>query len=325
MTENYKPTASVSLDLDNLWSYMKTHGDPGWESFPSYLDILIPKVLNTLDKLKLKISFFIVGQDAALEKNRDILRALTCWGHEVCNHSFHHEPWLHLYEKDQIEREIALSEEHISRATGQRPVGFRGPGFSWNADLLEVLAERGYTFDASTLPTYLGPLARAYYFRKADLSDEDKKKRGELFGSFSDGLRPIKPYRWLLPSGATMLEIPVTTMPIFKVPFHLSYLIYLSRFSMMLMSIYLKMALSMCRLTGTNPSFLLHPLDMIGGDDVKKLAFFPGMDISGNRKTVIFEKVLGELSKHYALVNMSSHASSVLGEGSSSLQNRMAN
>jgi hypothetical protein len=31
MVTNGKPLASLSLDLDNLWSYMKTHGDPGWE------------------------------------------------------------------------------------------------------------------------------------------------------------------------------------------------------------------------------------------------------------------------------------------------------
>lgn len=32
--------ASISLDLDNLWSYLKIHGDDGWRSFPSYLDRL---------------------------------------------------------------------------------------------------------------------------------------------------------------------------------------------------------------------------------------------------------------------------------------------
>ncbi len=26
--------SSISLDLDNKWSYMKTHGDPGWEYVP---------------------------------------------------------------------------------------------------------------------------------------------------------------------------------------------------------------------------------------------------------------------------------------------------
>ena len=29
-----KPIASLSLDLDNKWSYLKTHGDAGWDSFP---------------------------------------------------------------------------------------------------------------------------------------------------------------------------------------------------------------------------------------------------------------------------------------------------
>ena len=66
-----KPIASLSLDLDNKWSYMKTHGDAGWESFPSYLDLLVPRVLAFLKERNLKITFFIVGQDAALEKNRD--------------------------------------------------------------------------------------------------------------------------------------------------------------------------------------------------------------------------------------------------------------
>ena len=36
--------ASLSLDLDNKWSYLKTHGDPGWDSFPSYLDVVVPRL-----------------------------------------------------------------------------------------------------------------------------------------------------------------------------------------------------------------------------------------------------------------------------------------
>ena len=34
-----KPLASLSLDLDNQWSYMKTHGDAGWEALPTYLPL----------------------------------------------------------------------------------------------------------------------------------------------------------------------------------------------------------------------------------------------------------------------------------------------
>lgn len=303
-----KPPASISLDVDNLWSYMKIHGDARWRERPSYLDTFVPYILNVLDRLNLKITFFVVGVDAADAKNGRALRSLIEAGHEVGNHSFEHEPWLHLYSREQLESEIRKTDEAIEAACGSKPVGFRGPGFSWCPELLSVLEERGHGFDASTLPTYLGPLARAYYFWTAKLTPEEREKRKELFGKFSDGLRPVKPYYWDLPNGRQLLEIPVTTTPLFKTPFHFSYLVYLAKFSEPLMAAYLRFAVTACRLTGTQPSFLLHPLDVIGGDQVPELKFFPGMDVPSARKTALLEKVLKVLSRHFELVPMSVHA-----------------
>ena len=113
-----------------------------------------------------------------------------------------------------------------------------------------------------TLPTYLGPVARAYYFWTAHLTPAQRAERKQLFGSFRDGLRPVKPYRWSLSGGRTLLEIPVTTMPVLKAPFHLSYLLYMARVSERLMMSYLRTALAVCRASGVEPSFLLHPLDL---------------------------------------------------------------
>jgi peptidoglycan/xylan/chitin deacetylase (PgdA/CDA1 family) len=305
--------ASVSLDLDNLWSYLKTHGDPAWQARPSYLPAFVPLALDALAELELAITFFIVGLDADAPGDRAALGSITAAGHEVGNHSYEHEPWLHLYPRERIVGEIARAEAAIERATGQRPIGFRGPGYSWSPDLLEVLAERGYLYDASTLPTYLGPLARAYYFRTARLTPEERETRRALFGTLRDGLRPVKPYTWRLDSGRSLLELPVTTMPGIKAPFHLSYLLYLARFSEGLMRAYLRTALAACRLTGTEPSFLLHPLDLIGGDAAPALRFFPGMDLPTARKRAHFVSVLRELGRHWRLVPMSVHARSVLG------------
>ena len=119
-----KPTASLSLDLDNLWSYMKTHGDPGWEHLPSYLDLVVPRILEFLRPRNLTITFFVVGQDAALVKNQPALSLLASAGHEVGNHSFHHEPWLHLYSEQQLEEEVTEAEQAICTATQRRPIGF---------------------------------------------------------------------------------------------------------------------------------------------------------------------------------------------------------
>ena len=94
--------SSVSLDLDNKWSYMKTHGDAGWETFPSYLPQVVPTILDVLKSLDMKITFFIVGQDAVLPINHEPLSAIAAAGHEIANHSFHHEPWLHEYSREQL-------------------------------------------------------------------------------------------------------------------------------------------------------------------------------------------------------------------------------
>jgi len=58
---NDKPLASLSLDLDDKWSYMKTHGNPEWVDFPSYLDVVIPRFLALLAERSFHITVFIVG------------------------------------------------------------------------------------------------------------------------------------------------------------------------------------------------------------------------------------------------------------------------
>lgn len=300
-----KILASVSLDLDDQWSYMKVHGDDGWETFPSYLDVVVPIFLDVFDRLDIKITFFVVGQDAAIERNHKILRSIIERGHEIGNHSFHHESWLKTYSKEKIEAEIKTAEEAIYNATGVTTNMFRGPGFSWSNDLLEVLQKRNYLFDASILPTYISPLMRKYYFAKSKLTKEQKESRKELFGSYKEGFYPLKPYKWKLKSGNRLLEIPVTTMPFFKLPFHQSYLLYISGYSKWLMKMYLRFSILMCRITKTPPSYLLHPLDLIGGDDVPQLSFFPGMDIKSEKKLEVFETAITMLKKHFELLPMS--------------------
>jgi hypothetical protein len=152
------------------------------------------------------------------------------------------------------------------------------------------------------------------------MTAEERAKRQGLFGKFSDGLRPVKPYRWQLKSGRNILEIPVTTMPLFKTPFHFSYLAYLSNFSPALMHLYFGTALAACRLTRTEPSFLLHPLDIIGGDQIPQLKFFPGMDIPSQRKTELFKKVLGRLGERYDIVPMGAHARAIESRGNLALR-----
>ena len=302
-----KPLASLSLDLDNKWSYLKTHGDEGWESFPSYLDVVVPRVLDFLAQRQQSITFFVVGQDAAIDSNVDALRAIADAGHEIGNHSFHHEPWLQLYSPEEIREEISRAEAAIAQATGRRPLGFRGPGFSFSKRVLEELASRGYVYDASTFPTFLGPLARMYYFFTSRLTQSQREERKQLFGKMSEGFRPIKPYVWNTAAG-DLIEIPVTTLPLMRLPIHLSYLLYLSQFSRALATWYFRTAISFCRLFRVEPSVLLHPLDFLGSDDDRDLAFFPAMNLPAAAKVALVGDVIDRLRRHYHVVTLSEHA-----------------
>lgn len=302
-----RPIASLSLDMDNKWSYMKTHGDPGWDKFPTYLDTVVPRFLDVLRQRDLHMTVFVVGQDAAREENFEAIRSIADAGHEIGNHSFHHEPWLHLYSHEQLVTEIATTEEHLERVTGQCPIGFRGPGFSFTEDLLKILIQRGYQYDASTFPTFLGPLARLYYFMSTRLDKAQREERKELFGQFSEGFRKLKPFEWKFDEGS-LTEIPVTTMPLFKVPIHASYVLYLAEYSEMLAKAYWKSALAMCRLFHVGPSLLLHPLDFMGKDDDSDLAFFPAMGSAGEHKVELTAWMIDQMTKHYDVRPMKDHA-----------------
>ncbi len=297
--------ASLSLDLDNAWSYLKTRGDASWQSYPSYLDVVVPRALDVLAAAGLRITFFVVGTDA--EREPEQIAALAAAGHEVENHSHRHEPWLDRYAHDELAAELDQAEAAITAATGVAPTAFRGPGYTLSAELLRSLRERGYRYDASTLPTWIGPLARAYYFRTAKLDAGQRAERSKLFGTVADARWPVTPYRFEDADG--LIELPVTTLPGLRVPIHLSYVLYLQGFSPPLARRYFRTALATCHRVGVEPSILLHPLDLIGADDLggTALEFFPGMGLDGLTKRQLLLDCLAEMTDRFEVLTLGEH------------------
>lgn len=299
-----KPAASISLDLDNLWSYLKTQGAPGWESFPSYLDRVVPRILDTLDRCGQRITFFVVGKDATIESNRAVLRSIADAGHEIANHSFMHEPWLHLYNREQLHMEIGDAENAIVAVTGKTTRGFRGPGFSTSPLVRDVLAERGYVYDASIFPSALGPVARLFFFLNSKLSAEEKAIRKGLYGKFSDAFGTLQPFVW--PN--SLIELPVTTMPLLRLPVHTTYLMFLAKQSEALAKLYWNTAVALCRVRDIAPSLLLHPTDFLDVQDVPAMSFFPGMKVPAAKKIALVEHTIRSLQQHWQAGTMSQHA-----------------
>jgi hypothetical protein len=296
--------ASISLDLDNQWAYMKTQGCTGWESFPTYLPQMMPRVLDLLRLHQQSITFFVVGKDATQPENQSALRAISQAGHEVANHSFMHEPWLHTYTDAELRSDFNRSEAALAEVCETRPVGFRGPGFSTSPAVRALLAERGYEYDASLFPTVLGPVARAYFLLNSKLPPEEKKRRSGLYGNLSGAYGSLNPY----PLAEGPMEMPVTTMPLFRLPVHMSYLVFLAQVSESLARLYWNTALTLCRVRGVQPSMLLHPTDFLDVTDAPEMAFFPGIRIPAERKMKLVGHVLETLRRHYRTGTMQAHA-----------------
>jgi len=278
------------MDLDDLWSYMKTHADEGWESYPSFLQTAVPRALQMIDRRGLRITFFITGKDASFNRNGELLQEIVKSGHEAGNHSFSHDPWFHLYSDAQVEYEIAEAERQIERACGLKPSGFRAPGYSLTNRILKILATRGYLYDSSTLPSSMATLARAYYFTTKRFSKEEIEQRKILCGSIFEWLRPIRPYRWNMEK--PLLEMPVTTFPLIRTPIHASYLYALFAVSKDLALGYFRAALGLIKSLGMRPVMILHPPDFLGVDDGFELAYFPAMTRKWREKAYFMERVM---------------------------------
>ena len=299
-----KPVASVSLDLDNKWAYMRTHGVEGWDDYPTYLPAVGERIANFMAEMGLEITVFVVGKDLESQDNRDAVAGLAAAGHEIANHSYWHFPWLDQLDPQELVQEIADTEVAIEALTGVRPVGFRAPGFSGSPEVLQVLASRGYEYDASTFPTVIGPLAAWYARLKSFGRQSDGRQR---FATLRDGFAALGPHSLETPAGP-IVELPVTTMPLLRLPIHVTYLMYLHQFSKSLAYAYLRFSLLLCKWRGVGPSMLLHPLDFLGGEEEPTLSFFPGMKVSRDDKLALLRVLLERMRRDFEVGPMWRHA-----------------
>ncbi|BBY17237.1 polysaccharide deacetylase family protein [Mycolicibacterium litorale] len=300
---DHRPVASLSFDLDNVWSFLKTHGDPEWETRPSYLTTATPRIVEFLGESGLRSTVFVIGADADRDDGAEAVRAFAAGGHEIGNHSYEHEPWLQRYSADRVAAEIDRTHAAIVAAGAPAPTGFRGPGYSTSATLERLLVERGYAYDASTFPTWIGPLARAHHFRTATLTAEQRADRGQLFGGAHQALLPLRPHR----SASGIAELPVTTMPLLRIPIHGSYLMQLYAVSPRVARLYFSTAVRLCRARGIGMTMLLHPTDLLDRRDAPALDFFPGMGVPAREKFAFMRWVTAAMQRHFTVLGTRDH------------------
>lgn len=98
------------------------------------------RLLDTLDKYNAKATFFVVGEKVAARQ--DILQQQIARGHQIGNHSWSH-PDLTKLSTENIQSELAHTNDAIKAATGRAPTVMRPPYGAINQNVSQQLRANG--------------------------------------------------------------------------------------------------------------------------------------------------------------------------------------
>ncbi len=145
-----RPTLLLSVDFEDWHQLVRRRvGAAGWEQPGPALERQINALLDLLDQLAVKATFFILGM--AARAHPGLVEAVAEREHEIGCHGDAHTP---VYQQTPAEfaADLAAARATIGELTGVAPLGYRAPAFSitrespWAHD---VLAEQGFLYDAS--------------------------------------------------------------------------------------------------------------------------------------------------------------------------------
>jgi hypothetical protein len=212
---------TISVDLDTFRSLFYKNGEvPDKEYDGREFEEGLSNLCCFFEEFGIRTTLFCVGQDLVFPKNQQILKSVASHGHEVANHTMHHVQGLRLLPMERKEEEIAAFEDICLSAIGEKPVGFRAPGWNIDEAVLEILVRRGYQYDSSIFPTFLMPIMKMTYYATARANSfPDRTTMGRLRYM----LCPIEPFqtkRSSFQKGKDGLwEFPVSVSPGLRFPF----------------------------------------------------------------------------------------------------------
>lgn len=212
---------SLSVDLDEIPNYFAIHGleRPSGPGATAVYDVAIDRLEAFARAHDLPLTLFAIGADMARPGSAGQLAAMAERGHEIANHTLDHLYDLTRRSREEIRRQVEEANRVLEEATGQRPVGFRAPGYTVTDTVFDVLEELGMGYGSSVFP------CPPYYAAKAAAMGAIRL-RGRRSRSVLDRpavLRaPTEPYRVGRPywtRGEGILELPIQVTRYLRLPF----------------------------------------------------------------------------------------------------------
>jgi peptidoglycan-N-acetylglucosamine deacetylase len=221
-------SAAISCDIDTLASIYKGQGcrRPGGYTYSEF-SMGLENFSRFLQPFGIKSTLFMVGNDFKHKINHGAIQSMLSQSHEIANHTMTHAQGFRLLSLAEKETEIADMEDICESVTGQRPKGFRCPGWNIGDDALPILKRRGYWYDSSIHPTFLMPILKfLHWYSMSSRKGGERTTMGHLRYMFASA----KPYRTNMQSLAAkgrdgIMEFPVTVTPLIRLPFFATFIL----------------------------------------------------------------------------------------------------
>ncbi|MFC1576679.1 polysaccharide deacetylase family protein, partial [Candidatus Omnitrophota bacterium] len=304
--DRIKKLGTVQIDVDGLWVIFQHFGHERREPRDIMYESAMPRFLDLFDAHGIKATLFVVGRDLLVPTRLKLLKKARERGHEIANHSMNHAEGFSFLPLDKKIKEIAEAERAIQDNLGVTPKGFRTPSNDVDVDVLKILEDRGYTYDSSLLPTYYAPLIKSLKFSALKIPRKD-----HYLGNPSHGRAPLHPYHpsekavWKKGS-MKIMEIPITTMPFLRLPFHVSFA--LAAYSFGLKSALFNAGYALLNMTTLPLNMVFHTNELSDPIYDKKIKRQFGLNLPLEIKKNLCNHVLKTMSLNFNIVTTLEYA-----------------
>jgi len=133
-----------------------------WSNFEPRYERNTLKTLDLLDEFDTKATFFVLGWIG--EQNPRLVREIVSRGHEVASRGFYHRSLKNLT-SDEFREDLRKTNRILEDASGQKIIGYRSAEklhYGKDSWIFNILAEEGFVYDASFLPTQKDTKAKRF-------------------------------------------------------------------------------------------------------------------------------------------------------------------
>jgi peptidoglycan-N-acetylglucosamine deacetylase len=149
-----KCAACVTFDMDadslvHIAHPADSHRKAATTSMLQYgPEIAIPRIVETYRRLGIRQTFFIPAW--CVERYPSAIETILKGGHEIGHHGYIHENPNELSPAEEAHW-LDVDIDILKRATGKAPRGWRAPLYNMSDISCDLLAERGFVYDASLM------------------------------------------------------------------------------------------------------------------------------------------------------------------------------